>query len=438
MTLTNHRFNLTNHNLKSITIILFKLSYFIREINIIHYTYTMSQNDNSANFIEDNEENSAQDMLNNLFTSPPLLSSNPPPPPPPPPPPSYPPPPPPRPPPTNIRRYREFRRLYDSSYPSSIPATPLPPPPRQAPPLPPRRFLQSVTSTTINIEPGETPPAPLPPNTGPPSSAYASLPGGRPPPPPPPLPTPIIWSSEQQRRRRRLGPLARHRRNAVVATDFIDMLLNSVVRPGDLSPIIPYTQEHALLTNTLYSEPTYKTVLSEEGFAQLKKITYKTDSGYNSSCPIIRTEFEHNQEVTCLPCNHCFVPSAIERWLEEQKAECPICRFKLPSKEIQVTVQEENEQEEEKDNEQEEANEQEEEKEQYEELDDNEQYEELDDNEQENKQEDEQEEQNTTFRGRDPPPPRPITSIITQIARNIIQQEEDDIQRAILASLEDS
>ena len=40
-------------------------------------------------------------------------------------------------------------------------------------------------------------------------------------------------------------------------------------------------------------------------------------------------DFEDDQDVILLPCNHCFIPEAIEKWLQEEKAECPICRFKL-------------------------------------------------------------------------------------------------------------
>ena len=323
----------------------------------------MSQNDNSANIIGNNEENSAQNMLNNLFALSPTPPS----------------------PPTSSRQWHPVQ-LYDN--PRSLR--------RRAPPLPPRRRSRITPSvTTINVEPGPNGELPLPPS--PRSRITPSVttinvepgPNGEPP-LPPPLP-PVIWSMAQQEGRRR------HRRNAVVATDFIDILLNSVVRPGHPSehPLRPYTQEYDLLTNTLYSEPTYKTVLSEEGSKELKKINYKKELGYNSSCPIFRTEFEQNQEVTRLPCNHCFVSSAIKKWLEEQRAECPICRLKLPSKEIQVDGEEE---------------------EKVAELDD-------------------EEEQSSTFRERNPPP-LPMSSMLTQIARNIVQQEEDDIQRAILASLD--
>jgi len=333
----------------------------------------MSQNDNSANLIGNNEENSAQNMLHNLFVLPP-----------------------PTPPPISIRRWQSFQ-LYDN--PRSSPRRPpsLPPrrnlrsqrassSPRRPPSLPPRRNLRSQPApsvTTINVEPGSDGEVSLYHHLQPASSVTTTInvepgsDGGQTP------PLPMIMPVAQQE------GLRHHRRNAIVTTDFIDILLNSVVRPSRPSEHHLRPQEYNLLANTLYSEPTYKTVISEEGSKELKKINYKKGSGYNSSCPIFRTEFEQNQEITLLPCNHCFVPSAIAKWLEEQSAECPVCRHKLPSKEIHV-------------------------EEKVAELD----------------------EESSTFRGINRPTTLPMSSMLTHIAQNIIQQEETDIQRAILASLD--
>ena len=35
-----------------------------------------------------------------------------------------------------------------------------------------------------------------------------------------------------------------------------------------------------------------------------------------------------------LPCKHCFNLEAIKKWLNERKAECPVCREQFSSKEI--------------------------------------------------------------------------------------------------------
>ena len=78
----------------------------------------------------------------------------------------------------------------------------------------------------------------------------------------------------------------------------------------------------------------YKQVLSENGEKTLQTTQFSSKSALNTECPIFCTDFEEGQTVTKLPCNHCFVPEAIERWLRDEKAECPVCREKLPSKEV--------------------------------------------------------------------------------------------------------
>ena len=48
------------------------------------------------------------------------------------------------------------------------------------------------------------------------------------------------------------------------------------------------------------------------------------------------SEFEENQNIISLPCNHYFEPDAINKWVKEEKAECPVCRFKLHAKEVKI------------------------------------------------------------------------------------------------------
>ena len=58
------------------------------------------------------------------------------------------------------------------------------------------------------------------------------------------------------------------------------------------------------------------------------------DLSLNSMCPIMQTDLENGMTVIQLECKHCFIPEAINKWLKEEKAECPVCRFALDSKEI--------------------------------------------------------------------------------------------------------
>ena len=73
----------------------------------------------------------------------------------------------------------------------------------------------------------------------------------------------------------------------------------------------------------------FKKVLSEEGEKSLTKVKYdKTKINYDK-CPILQSEFEPDEEITQLPCKHCFNTSAIEHWLKEEKSICPVCRYEL-------------------------------------------------------------------------------------------------------------
>jgi hypothetical protein len=96
-----------------------------------------------------------------------------------------------------------------------------------------------------------------------------------------------------------------------------------------------------LLNSSLHDKFTYKYILSDEGESQLKTIKFtkkinENNNINNSSCPIMSTEFEENQNIIYLPCHHYFDPDAINKWVREEKAECPVCRFKLKSKEIKI------------------------------------------------------------------------------------------------------
>jgi len=120
--------------------------------------------------------------------------------------------------------------------------------------------------------------------------------------------------------------------------------LNSRQRPPAYNLDLPYYVRHYYRINTIdglnllnegllqsfnATNSTYKKVLSEDGEKQLKKILYDPDKLEEKTCPILHTEFEPNEEITMLPCNHYFNTKAIEQWLKEEKAECPICRCSL-------------------------------------------------------------------------------------------------------------
>jgi hypothetical protein len=80
----------------------------------------------------------------------------------------------------------------------------------------------------------------------------------------------------------------------------------------------------------------FKNVLSEEGEKQIKRVKYDADLHKNHICPIYHTEFTKDTIVSQLPCNHIFSPEGIDRWLKNENAICPVCRFKLLSYEKKI------------------------------------------------------------------------------------------------------
>ena len=149
------------------------------------------------------------------------------------------------------------------------------------------------------------------------------------------------------------------------AEAFITNLTNLIARPNlntmrYRNPNLSRRRFEQLLMHSFNQKPKYKKVLSEEGEEQLKKMLYKDSSKTNESCPIYYLDFEDDSEVIELPCKHCFTPAGIEKWLKEEKNECPICRFELKSKEVKEKFYSDEEDNEEEDNEEEDNEESEE------------------------------------------------------------------------------
>jgi len=110
---------------------------------------------------------------------------------------------------------------------------------------------------------------------------------------------------------------------------------------NDFSSII---NEASVLNNSLYDQPPVKNVISNKGKQQLKTIKYVENCCNNSKCPILHIDFDEDEKITVLPCNHGFNTEAINRWLSDEKAECPVCRFKLESIEKKNTSTDNNNQ----------------------------------------------------------------------------------------------
>lgn len=93
-----------------------------------------------------------------------------------------------------------------------------------------------------------------------------------------------------------------------------------------------------LLEESFNENPKFKKVATKEIIDNLKKECFSLENKNfkNTSCPIYYVDFEENEEITILPCSHCFNNNAIKKWLSEENNECPVCRFELSYNEIKI------------------------------------------------------------------------------------------------------
>ena len=92
-----------------------------------------------------------------------------------------------------------------------------------------------------------------------------------------------------------------------------------------------------VLEESMNVVPVFKNVISEEGKLLLKEEIYDPSNNKeleSNLCPISLIEFTENENLIRLPCNHLFNKENIMNWLEKEKAECPVCRYQLPSNEV--------------------------------------------------------------------------------------------------------
>ena len=94
----------------------------------------------------------------------------------------------------------------------------------------------------------------------------------------------------------------------------------------------------SILSGSLYERNPVKKVIDDEACCEIKEHTFTAalveEQKINSACGIWQEDFEEGEAIKILPCNHAFKAEAITKWLKEEKAECPICRQTLKSKEI--------------------------------------------------------------------------------------------------------
>jgi hypothetical protein len=97
---------------------------------------------------------------------------------------------------------------------------------------------------------------------------------------------------------------------------------------------------NSIINQSLYESNPIKMVISEEEKGKLATIKYKDaiNKQQNTACFITQDDFQENDDIIQLPCNHCFMPDSIMHWLAEECAECPVCRYKFDSVEKRVEI----------------------------------------------------------------------------------------------------
>jgi hypothetical protein len=128
---------------------------------------------------------------------------------------------------------------------------------------------------------------------------------------------------------------------ANVRRSLLDYLFYSGI---ELRPIGHYEQGGGIddaafiLANSLYDQRPVKQVIDEEACVEIRDEIFHPEMvenmKINGACGIWQLDFEEGDNIKILPCNHAFGADAIMKWLKEEKAECPICRRTLKSKEI--------------------------------------------------------------------------------------------------------
>ena len=114
-----------------------------------------------------------------------------------------------------------------------------------------------------------------------------------------------------------------------------DILSNPPTFLDTLSQIL---NRPSLLDQTFNDENKYKNVLDESGLTQIETVIYNSNEfPDDKQCPISFLDFNQGDKINKLPCGHIFHSKSILKWLENEQAKCPVCRYELSSKEVKKT-----------------------------------------------------------------------------------------------------
>ena len=131
--------------------------------------------------------------------------------------------------------------------------------------------------------------------------------------------------------------------NEILDDDYLDNInempntLYNMLRILPSNPLNTNSIIDNVLNESLNDKPKYKKVISNEDIEKyliVSKYDVNNEELLNTSCPIFHINFEDKDDIIKLPCKHCFNPEAINKWLREEKNECPVCRYEFKYQEI--------------------------------------------------------------------------------------------------------
>jgi len=125
-----------------------------------------------------------------------------------------------------------------------------------------------------------------------------------------------------------------------IMIDFSGILNSTISSMIDFSSILGSTIDYSFnfgrlinLNFSVVSNEKKNDLLSIEDYEKLEKKDFNIEdaiiNNYNLECPISIKDFDNNDKIVILPCNHIFIEDKIKLWLTKSSNNCPICRKKV-------------------------------------------------------------------------------------------------------------
>ena len=126
--------------------------------------------------------------------------------------------------------------------------------------------------------------------------------------------------------------------NTYWITDTQDIRESYLPIASDRTPNI--NRLSTIMEQSFQEKNSYKQIISEEGMKEIIFKKYKKTSTETVMCTITRDILKEGDDIAILPCKHQFKKEAITNWITNKKAECPVCRYKLASTEVKEKEEE--------------------------------------------------------------------------------------------------